>query len=158
MVVYKQSLVCGRTPSFEWGGTPEHIYCVIGLKHRSHSQAAIWRMLLLHAEYQKDGLGKPLDCQLFVLITTSWTTLHVGLKTGIRETGQSKGDIWACSNCSRAAKQNPVRAWVLPVHSTVIETAACSEWKRLCLLFLHWLFHSPQILTLSLMTFVIEKW
>lgn len=159
MVVYKQCLVCGRTPSLEWGGTPEHICYVIGLRNTGHTVNLPFEEWCYYMQnIRKMAWASLWTASFFVLITTSWTTSHVGLKTGIRDTGPSKGDIWGCSNCSRAAKQNPVRAWVLPVHSTMTETAPCSEWKRLCLLFLPWLFHSSQIRTLFLMIFVIEKW
>lgn len=87
--------------------------------------------MLLHTEDEKDGLGKPPGYQLFVLITMSWITLHVGLQTGIREPGPSKGGTWGCSSCSRAAKQNLVGAWILPpwcpAHPTMTEMAVHSE-------------------------------
>lgn len=90
--------------------------------------------MLLHAEYQKDGLGKPLGCQLFVLLPWAQPLLHVGLRPGIRESGPSKGGTWRCSNCSRAAKQNPVGGRILtvwcPAHPTMTETAARSEMRE----------------------------
>lgn len=78
--------------------------------------------------------GQTSGLPAFCPASMSSTTLHVGLQPGIRESGPSKGGTWRCSNCSRAAKQNPVGGRILtlwcPAHPTMTEMAARSEMRE----------------------------